>query len=175
MGWETDLPVNELPDDLQQMYVVYAKFLLGDILSRTPPVMLLPAPEPKFSGHKVRYSQNPDWYRRLYNTTSHWKRQRALAALVRISNLQDREFRIKPFKYDATLRDFITDCLLDGLKEYGIPPSNRARQFFDISPLEEALERCGEGSPGECTTTDDTEYAAHLHHAYEGAADEVQF
>jgi hypothetical protein len=135
------MPISELPKQLRNMYQGYAKFLLGDLVSNTPSVILVPAPDPRHSGHKVRKSLNPKWYLGLYNNAPYCKRQRVLDALTRIANGNDKRFRSRPFRYDATVRDLITAFFTEGLEDYGIPPSNHVREFFGLSPLEETLEQ----------------------------------
>lgn len=134
--WNTDLPINQLPDNIRFCYAEEAEFLHYDLRSNKLEVILIPAPEPKHLGHMIRIveNQNPDWYRDLYWSTSYFRRDRSLAALDRIRKEKDRPFRVSPFKYDSAYRCLIHNRLTEGFREKGkeIPPNREVRLYFGL-------------------------------------------
>lgn len=62
-----------------------AQYMLATMLEATPAIILVPAPRPAFSGHMIRLSQNPKWYRELYADTPNIRRDRTIASLKRLS------------------------------------------------------------------------------------------
>lgn len=57
-----------LPDKIKRHFINQAKELLKDLESQSLKVVLVPAPDKHFPGHKIRsvVNENPDWYRGLF-------------------------------------------------------------------------------------------------------------
>ena len=140
MTWTPDQPTIDLPESIRGFYVEEADFLYQDLRANRLEVILVPAPEPKHCGHMIRAvaNRNPDWYRELYSTHSHFRRDLSLRALDRIRMQKDRPFRINPFKYDAIYRGLIHDRLIEGhmVENYVENPNNTVRNHFGMDILE---------------------------------------
>jgi hypothetical protein len=133
--WDYDRPVQELPDLLQFYFRRTAQELRDELENNGLEVVLIPAPEPKFSGHMIRAvdSHNPVWYRELYSEYAHFRRDRSLNALNRIIDGFDRPFVCSPFKYDSIYRELIRDILLNGFQTvHGepIPPESEVQEYL---------------------------------------------
>lgn len=134
--WDTDNPVKDLPARIRQAFVEEAKYLHDELEQNMLTVVLIPAPEPKHVNHMIRaaVSQNPYWYRELYHSNRHFRRDRSLRALDRIRKMQDRKFNIAPYKYDMMYRELIRERLVEGCFVEGIEvPSNMmVREYFGL-------------------------------------------
>ena len=141
MEWDSFSPVKLLPDNIRDLFTEEAGYLLHDLNNNRLEVVLISAPDPRFSGHKIRaiQNENPEWYKQLYHSYKHFRRDRSLKALNRIRKLEDRPFRVSPYKYDAIYRHLIYTRLTEGYKEMGdeIPADNEARYFFKAELTEE--------------------------------------
>ena len=75
MGWDTNLAVSKLPDQIARYFRKEADFLYKDLDANKLSVVLVPAPRQLFSGHKVRATEclNPGWYSELYHFYAHFK------------------------------------------------------------------------------------------------------
>lgn len=134
MDWSPDRPINELSENIRRFYIENAKFLYNDLKSNRLEVILIPAPKPMHRSHMIRavQNQNPEWYRDLYWSIPHFRRDRSLRALDRIRKQEDRLFRVLPFKYDSIYRELIHNRLIEGFRENGYvtPPNNEVRKYF---------------------------------------------
>lgn len=83
---------------LQDVYAVEAGDMIRELKQSPMRVILVPAPEARFDGHKVRAveSRPPEWYMQAYSRLGRktFKRHRFLRALERIRR---RDFR--PSRY----------------------------------------------------------------------------
>lgn len=109
MEWNPDLPINTFPEEISFIFSEEARYLINDLRINKLKVELIPALEKKFPDHKIRtvVNSNPEWYRTLFHTYTHFKRKRCMAALERIAEKKDRFFRVNPYKYDARMRELI--------------------------------------------------------------------
>ena len=84
--WDSYLSLNSLPESIHALFSEEARSLLSELEHTRLSVDLIPAPDPRFAGHKIRdaVSQNPDWYRHLYRSHSYFRRDRSLRALEAI-------------------------------------------------------------------------------------------
>ena len=147
MGWCSEKSVKELPARVGSLFSKEASSLLIDLRYFCLDVILMSAPEPKFIGHMIRVAvnQNPLWYRELYATTLHFRRDRTLRSLNRIANRVDCNLiesssavRLQ-YTYDYLFREIIFRRLTEGyIEESGfVPPRRAALEFFDISYVAE--------------------------------------
>ena len=117
----------EMPDSVHQSFVYMSRYLLSELAMFTSEVVLVPAPEPAFEGHKVRMciSQNPYWWSELYRTYERSKLDRAgfIGSLNRIINRTD-----DGRKYDRYAREKVKFFCLNGL--YGEEPDPVMETFF---------------------------------------------
>lgn len=138
MRWNPDQSLSNLPEAIKELFVEDAQFLLTELKTNKLEVILIDAPEPKYPGHKIRTSENsnPPWYKVLYNTYPHFRRDRSIKALERISLSEDRAFatsisKYAPFKYHAIYRDLILERLTKGSNdEPAFPLNKKAAAFF---------------------------------------------
>lgn len=147
MLWSVEYPINLLPEDVNVLFRSEANFLYNNLLNNGLIVVLLPAPDPKYVGHMVRYtvSKNPEWYSTLYTHYQNLKRHRSLRALDRIRNQNDQQLTKVPksavhtwWTYDTLYRGFILERLAYGYNEYGlfVPPEKKIQDFFQIDKKE---------------------------------------
>lgn len=138
MPWTPNKPIAFLPEDIRKLYSEQANCLYYDLLANRLEVILIPAPEPQYSGHMIRSVQNrnPKWYRDLYWSYNHFRRDRSLRALDRIRKQEDRYFKVSPYKYDATYRELIHNILIKGF-ENNYFPNNKVRTFFGLEKIPE--------------------------------------
>ena len=130
--WNPDLPINYLPDKIKETFITEADFLLHDLLNNKINISCESAPELRHSDHKVRVitHQNPEWYSQLYHSHNHFRRDRTLKALTRICNEKDGQFKISPYKYDATMRELILERMTMGYTYLGdrVPPEDEIKE-----------------------------------------------
>ncbi len=127
MEWDPSKPIRELPKRLEEIFSEEARILYHELESNRLEVTLIPAPDPQFQGHKIRYVENtnPGWYRNLYHSINHFRRDRSLDSLLRISLKKDWADDGFPFcSYDLTYRNLILNRLAEGHSWYGafLPP-----------------------------------------------------
>ena len=86
MQWNPQRPLGELPETIADHFRMEANFLQGDLDANRLVVVLIPAPEPQFSGHMIRAveSHNPTWYSDMYWSIPWWRRDRCTRALKRL-------------------------------------------------------------------------------------------
>lgn len=142
--WDINQPIKMLPREIRRYYAEDADYLYKDLKSNYLEVILIPAPMPNHPTHKVRAVQNrnPEWYRELYWSIKHFRRDLSLRALDRIRKEEDGTYKVSPFKYDSRYRELIHERLIEGYMENGceMPPNNIVREFFGMKPnLEEIL------------------------------------
>lgn len=162
MLWDSEQPIKELPSHIRKYFLQEAKYLFEDLEENQLKVVLVPAPNPCFSGHKIRHieSKNPEWYRDLYKHHPNFKRTRSLRVLRRITSLQDRPYFIDNtpsplpyrFHYDTLYRQLIYTILTQGflIERKEIRPVPEVRAYFGFPPLEDIIEQdiiiCADGS-----------------------------
>ena len=138
--WEADKPISELPDSVRDEFAAEAKYLLDELGRRRLEVILIPAPEPRHIGHKIRSVENtnPPWYRELFRTHPSVERKNVVKALERISQLKDgtcyQHCYHAWYTYDMTLREIIQKRLVDGYEDGEIidyvPANKKVRRYF---------------------------------------------
>ena len=137
--WDFTQPFKYLDDSIRKHYVYHANFLYNDLLSNRLVVILAPAPYPMHEDHKVRVieNQNPLWYRKLYCSHNHFRRDRSLNSLVRLRNLVDKTFNVSSYKYDEIYRELIHKHIIEGavFDSYKLNPNPDVREFFGIEDL----------------------------------------
>ena len=139
MVWGPEKPVKELPDYIREAFLDEAQALYHDLKHNRLTVILVPAPDPRHSGHMIRAveSENPSWYRDLYHAAAHFRRDRSMAALDRIRKGQDsalgsvKNFQ-DSFRYDFLYRDVIMQRLVIGydVEEHTVRPDPKIKWFF---------------------------------------------
>lgn len=135
MKWNVEFPIKYLPEKITRIFSNEAAYLLEDLEKNKLEVVLIPAPQPKFEGHMIRVAinSNSHWYKQLYHSKNHVKRQRCINALERIAENQDRKFQISPYLYDCRMREIILDKLYSGMNYDGLvsPGDPGIITFFD--------------------------------------------
>jgi len=142
-------PLSELIDDeVRSLFRFHAKTLFEDLQSHCLEVILIPAPDPRFSGHKIRAveCQNPVWYSYLFEQYEELKRIQSLHSLQRLAEGRDRVMipykkkshqRSFHYSYDELYRGVCKEHLINGYttgdREW-MPPSNEARIYFNLKP-----------------------------------------
>lgn len=135
-SWGPSDSVENAPEQLQTAIRAEAAYLLQELRERYLRVILTPAPEPQYCGHKIRSveQRNPQWYRDLWHTHAYrrrgkkWrtkidsiiKRIRVQRALEHIIKGTDQFFHCQ-----TIIRSLILRRLQEGYEseEYGkIPP-----------------------------------------------------
>lgn len=134
-NWTPKDPILLLPEKIRSYYVQEAKFLIDDLTANKLKVVLVPAPEPKFQGRKIRVveSQNPEWYRELYLLHNYFRRDSSFRALERIVSQEDKPYRSGRYKYDFIYRALITKRLTKGYSVEGceVPPNEEVKGFLE--------------------------------------------
>ncbi len=130
-----ELPLKILPEEVCEIFTLQAEFLLNELKQNRLEVVLIPAPEPRFEGHKIRIvnSSNPTWYSELFHLHQYFRRDRSEAALRRISTLQDQAFDGVHYRFDSIYRELIKDQLENGFEwenEF-IPPEEKVVEYFE--------------------------------------------
>ena len=136
--WGPEKSLGLLPEDIRARFMLEAGYLLAELVQHSLRVVLVPAPDPRFWGHKIRVAEdhNPAWYSEVFWRFPHWRRDRTLRSLKRLSRAEDKPSSIiPPWKnlYDAVYRELILSRLLEGyetVEGYEIPPSETARAYF---------------------------------------------
>lgn len=136
--WDFDTSIDRLPKQISKLFSKCADDLYNELKCNKTRVVLIPAPEPRFDGHKIRMVENynPDWYSNLYYAYQHFRRDRSLRSLDRIRDGKDKVFRASHkyarYKYDSIYRELIFHRLIDGYADngYKVKPSNVAKSFF---------------------------------------------
>ncbi len=115
---------------IQDSFREHALFLQQDLHHNYLQVVLVIAPEPLHATHKIRAveNENPPWYRKIYNTHQHWRRDRTEQALERIIANKDklsipysRQNQLVTYAcYDSILRSLIFNHLTQGFEYQGV-------------------------------------------------------
>ncbi len=98
-------------DFLKEVVSLEAKELLQDLKNNYLHVILIPAPDPQFTEHRIRKSdgQNIKWYRDLYWSSGEtWKRNHTIKFLKRMSE--------GIFNYDSLYVQKLLGLILNRLK-----------------------------------------------------------
>ena len=139
----SDYSINQLPENICNLFINEAKYLFHDIKNNKLKVVLVLAPKLHFIYHKIRIavSYNPKWYRELYWEFNLFRRDRSEKSLFRISKNIDKPFsdtnigavKSKYF-YDKVYRELIYDRLING-------PciENVVREYFGQKSLDEEM------------------------------------
>ena len=96
MEWNPNLTLKSyIPEKIQQYFRCEAKFLEEKLRLERLTFVLIPAPIPMHSGHKIRVvtMENPEWYRELFQEHGNFRRDLSQNALERIANDEDQEYR----------------------------------------------------------------------------------
>src|SRR3989338_11592644 len=119
MAWIPSQPVRQLSQDISELFLEEAGDMLKELKDNRLEVVLIPAPSPRFEGHKVRAVQNrnPEWYSRLYNSHSSFRRELCINAMKRILDDKDGTFRKSPYKYECMIRKEILKRLYPKCRE----------------------------------------------------------
>lgn len=146
--WDSGSALREYAPCVSERFQNVADEMRAELRNQYLDVTLVPAPDPKFTGHKIRVAvnSNPGWYRdlwheyakvrakkgRLRKTTSSIGRSRINKALSEISEGNDRPYREEtrgcvPYAhhYVTIIRDLIFSRLTDGYvrhEEANAPP-----------------------------------------------------
>lgn len=141
-------PVTSLPFNIAKKFRETAHYLLVDLEDNKFHVVLVPAPAPTHSGHKIRQAtgQNPEWYSVIFDKKSKRKsrsvrvgnngqgqiRQRVGLALLRIMKDKDGRHVGKMYSYDRMLRELIKKMLCEGYETSlgQVPPNDEAVEYF---------------------------------------------
>ncbi|MBI4152029.1 hypothetical protein HY496_03590 [Candidatus Woesearchaeota archaeon] len=145
-GWNPELPIRYLPSEITLLFQKEADFLRKDLLDRRNIISYRRPCESQFDGEwqRVAESFNPEWYRSLFRSTPHLKRQRTLHSLERIASARDLRYRetygcVHPFaSYDTLYREEIRQRLTEGFlwESKFVPPNAMAEEYFsNISHL----------------------------------------
>ncbi len=149
--WDSAYSIGFLPDPIRNLFREYADQFYHELRDNMLVVKLEPAPRQKHLDHMVRVavSENPPWYRELYKTRPHMKRQRSLRALDRIRQAKDPELTTDPigavrqkYTYVTLYREVIFEMLVFGYHANGLylPADPRAQEFFEVEGIENVLE-----------------------------------
>ena len=112
--WTVDQPLKGLEKEIAAYFTDQAGFLSQQLKDNRLKVVLIPAPESRHYGHKIRVveSRNMEWYREMYVKYRHFRRDRSLKSLQRISRKQD--YPASFSSYDSRYRLFILKRLTEG-------------------------------------------------------------
>jgi len=142
MRWDEYQPIRLLPEAITNLFSAEAGFLYQDLSANKLRIILIPAPDPRHVGHKVRAVEvpNPEWYSKLYHAyPPHFRRDRSLRALERLILKNDQFFMDQncgaveyKYNYDTIYRKFIFDRLTMGHINYGMEesPNSEACSYF---------------------------------------------
>lgn len=120
--FDQDLPLAAYDPAIAELFQVHAGALLFELQEHYLNVVLVPAPDPKFIGHKIRATDNhnPTWYRELYED-QRIRRRFVARSLERISTGADLAFdgraHTRSSRYDSLLRSIILKHMLEGHEE----------------------------------------------------------
>ncbi|HLD00559.1 MAG TPA: hypothetical protein VJC39_02340 [Candidatus Nanoarchaeia archaeon] len=121
IAWNQYKSLSYLPEPIQGYFVDEANILYYDLQDNKLKIVLVPASDPHYPGHKVRAAEtlNPEWYSRLYSQIPYFQRNRSLRALERIIKKEDNAFSDKncgcvsyKYNYDSIYRKLILDRLM---------------------------------------------------------------
>ena len=141
MKWNPCNPLELYPPEVQASFQREAQLLLGELQSNKLEVILIPAPEQRFSGHKIRVAvnHNPPWYSQIYQQVPHIKRERVERCLQRLTESQDGRYRRRPYRYDFRFREIIFERLIDGYEDsdplcgpFCIEANQEIRDYFEL-------------------------------------------
>ncbi|MCA9486340.1 MAG: hypothetical protein KC548_01690 [Nanoarchaeota archaeon] len=137
--WSPKFPLLFLPEDIRTEFLVYAEIFLNELRTQRLTVILIPAPYPQFSGHRIRVAQshNPLWYRALYEQYSpNLRRDRSLHSLERICEGADKSCLQEkgPYSYDFIYRTFLKEALIEGFEteHCTVDPNELVKDFFEL-------------------------------------------
>lgn len=137
--WGPEHATADLPRRIMRHFQHHAIHILDEL--EDSGVELMPAPEPRHTGHMIRVSRNPQWYRDIYHSREHFRKDRSIDALLRIGDGTDHPLfprRGMENHYDTLYRALILDRLLLGYqtdndvfapvpaiqRHFGIPPTS---------------------------------------------------
>ena len=130
--WTPEQPLRELERGIAAYFVDHAKFLSQELKNNRLKVILIPAPDPKHYGHKIRAVENtnPEWYRELYQHHKHFRRDRSLNSLQRIRIKKD--YAAIYSSYDFRYRSLILERLVKGFMYEGsfVEAIERVKSYF---------------------------------------------
>ncbi len=133
--WHSSRPLRELPPEIRKIFTDMAKYLLDNLNTQGLVVELIPAPEPKFDSHKIRVvrESNPDWYRDLYGSNSHIRRDRSKLSLERLHKEKDLSYHSYGHN-DTIYRQLIFKMLVNGclIKDVDFEPNKEVRKYFGL-------------------------------------------
>ena len=136
MKGDMNQPIKQFPDLIKRLFIEEAEILFSNLKSNKLKVVLVPAPNPNHYGHKIRAveRENPEWYKILYRSYPHFRRDRSLKALNIIMKLKDKKFSGKskhsPYRYHAIYRELIFKRLTEGYIEDGYKVHPRKELLF---------------------------------------------
>ena len=141
-------PVTSLPFNIAKKFREMAHYLLADLEDNKFHVVLTPAPNPKYQGHKIRQAtaKNPEWYKEVFDYKSKRAsrdtrdkhkgqgeiRKRVGSALLRIMRDADGHHVGNMYSYDRMLRELIKKMLCEGYETSlgQVPPNDEAVEYF---------------------------------------------
>ena len=130
--WTPEQPLKKLERKIASYFSEQADFLYQELRNNQLKVILIPAPEQKHFEHKIRAveSQNPEWYRVLYQQYLHFRRDRSLDSLQRIG--RKRDYSASYSSYDFRYRTLILEQLVEGYELQGtfIPENEKVKGYF---------------------------------------------
>lgn len=140
MGWDSNQPTTDLSDCVKEKFSDEATTLLNDLVERKHKVVLIETDEGR---RRYIETRNPNWYRRLYWSNKHFRRDRTKKALERIIHSTDKRYGISPskhapHKYSAIYRQLIFSRLTEGYEseEWGpAEPHKEVMEFFEVKPF----------------------------------------
>jgi len=146
MVWDADKPISYWPAAIRKYFRDEAKFLYHHLEQNKLKIILIPAPEQKHCGHKIRMvdQYNPQWYSELYHSLPHFRRDRSLRSLQRIDKGEDQPFIDQrcgalPYRnhYDCVYRETIFKRLIEGhiTEGYQFKPKPKVCAFFGIEAM----------------------------------------
>ena len=125
----------ELVPEIKKRVQVEAYNLLRELDTSFLLVSAIPAPDPQFTGHKIRQvdNRNPKWYQEIWAELD-VKRDRIISSLKRVAKGSPSNMS----SYDYMFIEMIKDRLLEGYddNEIGIEPDNKVRVLMGLSPID---------------------------------------
>ncbi len=149
--WDEFRPISILSKGIRDYFVGDALLLKQDLLAHKLRIILIPAPEQKHCGHKIRAveTENPAWYSNLYSQIPYFRRDRSLCALERIVLKEDKAFtdincgvvRYK-YHYDSVYRKLIFERLTKGFIHEGhrVGAQPEVCSYFGLRKIENEVE-----------------------------------
>ncbi|NCC70832.1 hypothetical protein EOM09_04570 [bacterium] len=146
MIWSPKKEIAKLPEEIKPYYLSEAEYLFEDLRNNKLKIVLIPAPRKIHQMHMIRVLENPNpfWYKELYSSNNHFRRDRSIKSLIRIIEKKDKEFKNIKYKYDFVYRELIHDRLINGFddeKGNKIYPNNKVKYFFEEISYQNSLEK----------------------------------